>query len=174
VVERFVATGGRLSVLREAEVCEGTGHENAQPTHPERNAQAADLYLPSKDDPQQMHYCHDEKQRGSDHHIGFSVQSACLFRLASNNPDNSLRLITGDFYAIGQLGHPFSTYRLMTLFAFSLPSFAGGIAGVASGLSLGFKGGFPRCLLSEFRIAGLSLGFQRSLTSSSLGGLRSG
>jgi hypothetical protein len=38
VVERFVATGGRLSVLREAEVCEGTGHKNAQPTHPERNA----------------------------------------------------------------------------------------------------------------------------------------
>ena len=27
-----------LSVLREAEVCEGTGHKNAQPTHPERNA----------------------------------------------------------------------------------------------------------------------------------------
>jgi hypothetical protein len=38
VVERFVATDGRLSVLREAEVCEGTGHKNAQPTHPERNA----------------------------------------------------------------------------------------------------------------------------------------
>ena len=38
MVERFVATGGRLSVPREAEVCEGTGHKNAQPTHPERNA----------------------------------------------------------------------------------------------------------------------------------------
>jgi hypothetical protein len=25
-----------------------------------------------------MNYCHDEKQRGSDRHIGFSVQSACL------------------------------------------------------------------------------------------------
>jgi hypothetical protein len=58
--------------------------------------------------------------------------------------------------------------------AFSLPSFAGGIAGVASGLPLGFHGGFPRCLLSEFRIAGLLLGFQRGLTSSSLGDLRSG
>ena len=67
-----------------------------------------------------------------------------------------------------------STYRLMTLSAFSLPSFAGGIAGVASGLPLGFHGGFPRCLLSEFRIAGLLLGFQRGLTSSSLGGLSSG
>jgi hypothetical protein len=67
-----------------------------------------------------------------------------------------------------------STYRLMTLSAFSLPSFAGGIAGVASGLPLGFHGGFPRCLLSEFRIAGLLLGFQRGLTRGSLGGLRSG
>ena len=62
----------------------------------------------------------------------------------------------------------------MTLSAFSLPSFAGGIAGVASGLPLGFHGGFPRCLLSEFRIAGLLLGFQGGLTSGSLGGLRSG
>src|SRR6266404_5304658 len=59
-----------------------------------------------------------------------------------------------------------STYRLMTLSAFSLPSFAGGTAGVASGLPLGFQGGFARCLLSEFRIAGLLIG--------SLGGLRSG
>ena len=66
------------------------------------------------------------------------------------------------------------TYLLMTLPAFSLPSFAGGIAGVASGLPLGFHGGFPRCLLSEFRSAGLLLGFQRGLTSGSLGGLRSG
>ena len=67
-----------------------------------------------------------------------------------------------------------STYRLMTLSAFSLPNFAGGIAGVASGLPLGFQGGFPCCLLSEFRIAGLLLGFQRGLTSGSLGELRSG
>src|SRR5438874_12156873 len=51
-----------------------------------------------------------------------------------------------------------STYRLMTLSAFSLPSFAGGIAGVASGLPLFFHGGFPRGPLSEFRIAGLLLG----------------
>jgi hypothetical protein len=61
----------------------------------------------------------------------------------------------------------------MTLSAFSLPSFAGGIAGVASGLPLGFHGGFPRCLLSEFRIVGLSLGFQRGFTSGRLGDLRS-
>ena len=60
------------------------------------------------------------------------------------------------------------------LSAFSLPSFAGSIAGVASGLPLGFQGGFPRHPLSEFRIAGLLLGFQRGLTSGSLGGLRSG
>jgi hypothetical protein len=46
-----------------------------------------------------------------------------------------------------------------TLSAFSLPSFAGSIAGVASGLPLGFQGGFPRSLLGEFRIAGLLLGF---------------
>jgi hypothetical protein len=59
------------------------------------------------------------------------------------------------------------------LSAFSLPRFAGGIAGVASGLPLGFQGGSPRCLLGEFRIAGLLLGFQRILTSSSLGGLHS-
>jgi hypothetical protein len=64
--------------------------------------------------------------------------------------------------------------RLMTLFAFSLPSFAGGIAVVPSGLPLGFHGGFPRGPLSEFRIAGLLLGFQRGLTSGSLGDLRGG
>jgi hypothetical protein len=44
VVERFVAIGGRLPVLLEAEVCEGTGHKNAQPTNPEWDAQAADLH----------------------------------------------------------------------------------------------------------------------------------
>jgi hypothetical protein len=52
----------------------------------------------------------------------------------------------------------------MTLSAFSLPSFAGGIAGITSGLPLGF----PCCLLGEFRIAGLLLGFQRGLASGSL------
>jgi hypothetical protein len=62
----------------------------------------------------------------------------------------------------------------VTLSAFSLPSFAGGIAGVASGLPLGFHSGFPRCLLGEFRIAGLLLSFQGSFTSGSLGDLRSG
>src|SRR5882672_904769 len=63
-----------LPPLREAEVCESTGHKNAQPTRPERNAQAADLHRPSKDDPQQMYYRHDEKQRGGDHHIDSSPE----------------------------------------------------------------------------------------------------
>ena len=62
----------------------------------------------------------------------------------------------------------------MTLSAFSLPSFAGGIAGVTSGLLLGFHGGFPRGLLSEFRIAGLLLRFQGGFMSGSLGEFRSG
>jgi hypothetical protein len=47
----------------------------------------------------------------------------------------------------------------MILSAFSLSSFARGIAGVTSGLPLGFQDGFLRRLLSEFRIAGLLLGF---------------
>ena len=47
----------------------------------------------------------------------------------------------------------------MILSAFSLSSFAGGIAGVASGLPFRFQGGFPRCLLDEFRIAGYEMGF---------------
>jgi hypothetical protein len=72
-----------------------------------------------------------------------------------------------------RLGFSPST-RLMTLFAFSLPSFAGGIAGVASSLPLGFVGGFPRGPLSEFRIAGLLLSFQGDLTSGSFGSLRCG
>jgi hypothetical protein len=72
-----------------------------------------------------------------------------------------------------RLGFSPST-RLMTLFSFSLASFAGGIAGVASGLPLGFVGSFSRGPLSEFRIAGLLLGFQGDLTSGSFGDLRSG
>ena len=36
------------------------------------------------------------------------------------------------------------------------------------------EGRFPRRLVSEFGIAGLLLGFQRGLTSGSLGGLRIG
>jgi hypothetical protein len=44
----------------------------------------------------------------------------------------------GDFYAVCQVGHLLSIYRLMTLSAFSLPSFACGIAGVASSLPIGF------------------------------------
>lgn len=62
----------------------------------------------------------------------------------------------------------------VTLSALSLSSFAGGVAGVASRLPLGFKDGFPRHLLSEFLIAGLLLGFERGLTSGSLGELRRG
>jgi hypothetical protein len=62
----------------------------------------------------------------------------------------------------------------MSLSAFSLPSFAGGIAGITSGLPLFFHGGFPRGALSEFRVAGLLLGLHGGRTSSSLGGLRSG
>jgi hypothetical protein len=62
----------------------------------------------------------------------------------------------------------------MVLSAFSLPSFAGGIAGVASRLPLGFHGGFPRCPLSEFRIVRRLLSFQGGFTSGSLGDLRSG
>jgi hypothetical protein len=62
----------------------------------------------------------------------------------------------------------------MTLSAFSLSSFAGGIAGVASGLPLFFHGGFPHGPLSEFRISGLLLSFHGGLTCSSLGSLRSG
>ena len=81
-----------LPLLREPEVCEATGHKNAQPTHPERNAQAADLHLPSKDDPQQMHYRHDEKQCRRDGHIGSSVQSACLSASQPTTLDSSLRL----------------------------------------------------------------------------------
>src|SRR5580692_2055462 len=46
------------------------------------------------------------------------------------------------------------------LSAFSFPSFACSIAGVASGLPLFFHGGLPRGPLSEFHIAGLLLGFQ--------------
>src|ERR1700724_2739420 len=60
------------------------------------------------------------------------------------------------------------------LSAFSFPSFACSIAGVASGLPLFFHGGFPRGPLSEFHIAGLLLGFQGGLTSGSLGGLCGG
>jgi hypothetical protein len=74
----------------------------------------------------------------------------------------------------GGSGYPPVQLSLIALSAFSLPSFAGGIAGVASGLPLGFQGGFPRYLLSEFRIAGLSLGFQSRVTSGSFGRLRSG
>src|SRR5271154_6988052 len=62
----------------------------------------------------------------------------------------------------------------MTLSAFSLSSFAGGVTGVASSLPLGFFDSFPCNPLSEFRIAGLLLGFQRGLPRGSLGGLRSG
>ena len=98
-------TGVGLPPLREAEVCESPGHKNAQPTRPERNAQAADLHRPSKDDPQQMHYRHDEKQRDSDRHVGSTVQPTCLFASRPTLPDSSLRLIARDFYAVGRVDH---------------------------------------------------------------------
>jgi hypothetical protein len=60
----------------------------------------------------------------------------------------------------------------MTLSALSLLSFAGGIAGVASDLPLGFHGCFPRGPLSEFHIVGRLLSFQGSFTSGSLRDLR--
>jgi hypothetical protein len=78
-----------LPLQGKAEVCEGTGHKNAQPTHPERDAQAADLCLPSKDDPKEMDYRHDEKQRGGNCHIGFSVQAACPFASHAQHDDSS-------------------------------------------------------------------------------------
>jgi hypothetical protein len=56
------------------------------------------------------------------------------------------------------------------LFAFSFLS----LAGVASGLPLGFQNGFPRGPLREFRISGLLLGLQGGLTSGIFGGLRRG
>ena len=55
---------------------------------------------------------------GAHSRLRFFGSIGLTFRLASNNPDSSLRLITGDFYAVGQLGHPFSTYRLMTYLPF--------------------------------------------------------
>ena len=65
-----------------------------------------------------------------------------------------------------------SSHQFIVLSAFSLPSFPGGIAGVASGLPLGFVGGFPRGPLSELRIAGLLLGSQSGLTSGGFSGFR--
>jgi hypothetical protein len=78
-----------LPPLQEAEVCERTGHKNGQPTHPERNVQAADLYPPPEIDPQEMRYRHDEKQHGGDRHVGFSIQPACLFRFLPHHDDSS-------------------------------------------------------------------------------------
>src|SRR5258707_15676854 len=56
------------------------------------------------------------------------------------------------------------------LSAFSFPSFACSIAGVASGLPLFFHGGFPRGPLSEFHIAGLLLTFSTSMAKPSARG----
>jgi hypothetical protein len=80
----------------------------------------------------------------------------------------------GDLYAVGEVGQAPSSYRLVTLPAFSLSSFAGGVAGIASSLLLGLHNGLPLGSLGEFPIAGLLLGFERGLTSGSLGGLRRG
>ena len=71
----------------------------------------------------------------------------------------SVPLIAGDLDTVGQVGHPLSSYGLVTLSALSLASLAGGIAGIASSLPLGFKDRFPLHPLSEFPIAGLLLGF---------------
>jgi hypothetical protein len=79
----------RLPPLQEAQVCERTGRKNGQPTHPERNAQAADLYRPPEDDPQEVRYRHDEKQHGGDRHVGFSIQSARLSASNARHDDNS-------------------------------------------------------------------------------------
>jgi len=76
-----------------------------------------------------------------------------------------------DLYALREVGQAPSSYRLVTLPAFSLSSFAGGVAGIASSLLLGFHNGLPLGALGEFPIAGLLLGFQRGLTSGSLSGL---
>jgi hypothetical protein len=73
---RFIPA--RLPLLRKAEISEGTGHDDGQPTHPERNAPAADLDQPPEDDSQEMRYRHREKQRGGHRDVGVSVQSACL------------------------------------------------------------------------------------------------
>ena len=70
----WAVIGSVLPVLREAEICEGTGYRKGQPTHPERNVQAPDLCLPPKDDPKEMDYPNYEKQCRGDGHIGFSVQ----------------------------------------------------------------------------------------------------
>jgi hypothetical protein len=78
-----------LSPLQEAEVCERTGHKNGQPTHPERNVQAGDLYPPPEDDPQEMCYRHDEKQHGGNRHVGFSIQSARLSASYAHHDDSS-------------------------------------------------------------------------------------
>jgi hypothetical protein len=61
--------------------------------------------------------------------------------LPGNAANLGARLIVGE---AKQLADLIQSDRLMTLFAFSLPSFAVGIAGVASGLPLGFHGGFAR------------------------------
>jgi hypothetical protein len=71
--------------------------------------------------------------------------------------------------------HASANFRpIYALSAFSFPSFAGSVAGVASGLPLFFHGGFPRGPLSEFPIPGLLFGFHGGLTSGNLGGLCGG
>jgi len=46
-----------------------------------------------------------------------------------------------DLYALREVGQAPSSYRLVTLPAFSLSSFAGGVAGVASGSLGGLRSG---------------------------------
>jgi len=56
----------------------------------------------------------------------------------------------------------------------SLPGFAGGIASIASNLSLGFVSGLPYHPLGVFRIAGLLFGLQGGRASNLLGGFCGG
>jgi hypothetical protein len=90
----LIVTGGSpplvgLPPFQEAEVCERTSYKNSQPTHPERYAQAADLYPPTEDDPQEMRYRHDEKQHGSDRHVGFSIHFRLPFLSYAHHDDSS-------------------------------------------------------------------------------------
>jgi hypothetical protein len=80
-----------LPPLREAEICESTGNKNAQPTHPERNAQVADLCLPSKDDPKEMDYRHDEAQDAylDGELCGVLPDGRTAFNLIQNAADSS-------------------------------------------------------------------------------------
>src|SRR5262249_34737229 len=67
------------------EVCERAGHDNGQPTHPERNTPGADLYRPPEYDPQEVWYGHDYKHCSCKGNIGFSAQNDCLSHRAARS-----------------------------------------------------------------------------------------